>query len=70
MPDTKRNLSEMGAAEIRVLLRDARRRAAVIEDELQRRTCVHTFEVCHVSGPEIIMNMNTYAQTVVSLFNY
>ena len=51
MPDTKRNLSEMGAADIRLLLRDAKGRAAVIGDELQRRTCAHTCEACHVSGP-------------------
>ena len=47
----KRHLSEMDVEELRVRLQDAKRRAVLIENELQIRTCDHTFEARHVSGP-------------------
>ena len=47
----KRHLSEMDVEELRVRLQDAKRRALLIENELQRRMCDHTFEAHHVSGP-------------------
>ena len=47
----KRHLSEMDVEELRVRLQDAKRRTVLIENELQRRTCDHTFEARHVSGP-------------------
>ena len=50
MPD-KRHSSEMALAELRILLRDTKRRATMLEAELQRRTCIHSFAARDVSGP-------------------
>ena len=50
MPD-KRHSSEMALDELRILLRDTKRRVVVLEAELKRRTCVHSFAVRHVNGP-------------------
>ena len=53
MPD-KRHLSEMDAAEIRVLVKDAKRRVVLLEEALQereRRSCAHAFIERPVSGP-------------------
>ena len=53
MPD-KRNIHEMHAAEIRVLIKDAKRRVVLLEEVLQervRRSCAHTFIARPVSGP-------------------
>ena len=47
----KRHLSEMDVEELKLCLQDTKRRAVLIENELQRRTCDHTFEARHVSGP-------------------
>ena len=50
MPD-KRYLAELDVDEIRVLLRDAKRRAVLLEVALQRRVCTHHFVERPVSGP-------------------
>ena len=53
MPD-KRKLHEMHAAEIRTLIKDAKRRVVLLEEALQereRRSCTHTFIARPVSGP-------------------
>ena len=47
----KRHLSEMGVDELNVCLQETKRRAALIETEMQRRACAHTFERRHVIGP-------------------
>ena len=50
MPD-KRRSSDMELEELRNLLRDTKRRVVVLEAELKRRTCVHSFAYRPVSGP-------------------
>ena len=53
MPD-KRSLHELHTAEIRVLIKDAKRRVVLLEEALQereRRSCAHAFIERPVSGP-------------------
>ena len=50
MPD-KRRAPDMCAEELRVHIRDVKRRAVLIEEALERLTCAHSFEARHASGP-------------------
>ena len=47
----KRYLAELDVDELRVLLRDAKRRAVLLEVALQRRVCSHHLVERPVSGP-------------------
>ena len=49
-----RHISEMGTAKFRTLIKDAKRRAVLLEEALQereRRSCAHAFIERPVSGP-------------------
>ena len=50
MPD-KRHSSDLELDELRTLLRYTKRRVTLIEAELHRRACTHSFAFRPVSGP-------------------